>query len=236
MRIRQGLTAEQSVALLDEARQFGETRDGLERAAARFLAEAGQVHEGGYLSLALASLTEAAPELQAIVLRQLILAVSGEDYAPALKAFPSSFGSPRTFGGCILQIRQDRLLVCREVAAIDAAVPITPGWSGQWDNRFSLQVSGDLSSSQAWFIGPLGEAGLRQAVNRFGVRLKRHPMPLAARLALPALWRGEHLAAQPHLRLGQGLAARPAPRHTVTTTGFTVALGRPHTIYSSVSC
>jgi len=236
VRIRQGLTGEQSIALLDEARQFGAQRDEMERTAARLLAEAGQVHEGGYVSLALSALPEAAPELRATILRQLILAVSGEDYAPALKAFRSSFGSPQTLGGCVLQARQERLVVCREVAAIGGANPVTPGWSGQWDNRFSLQVSGDLPSSQTWSIGPLGEPGLRQAVGRFGVRLKRHPMPLAARLALPALWQGEHLAAQPHLGLGQGLAARPAPRHTVTTSGFTVAAGRPHTIYSSVLC
>ena len=78
------------------------------------------------------------------------------------------------------------------------------------------------------------EAGLRQAVDRFQVRLKRHPIPLPARLALPALWRGEHLVCQPHLELGQGLAARAAPRHTVTTCGFTVVAWRPHTMYSPV--
>ena len=236
IRIRKSLSAKQSFALFDEARQFAAERSELERAAARLLAEAGQVHEGGYISLALSALTAAAPDLQATILRQLILAVSGENYAPALKAFPSSFGSARTLGGCVLQARHDRLLVCREAAAIKAAIPVTPGWSGRWDNRFGLQVSGDLSASEAWSVGPLGEPGLRQAVGRFGVRLKRHPMPLTARLALPALWQGEHLAAQPHLGLGQGLAARPAPRHTVTTSGFTVAPGRPHTIYSSVLC
>ncbi len=52
-------------------------------------------------------------------------------------------------------------------------------------------TAGSASGSPAgfpaagWAIGPLGEAGLRQAVDRFEVRLKRHPVPLAARLALP---------------------------------------------------
>jgi tRNA(Ile)-lysidine synthase len=235
VRIRQSLTTEGSAALLDEARRFGEERDGLERAAARLLAETGQAHDAGYLSLALAPLMGAAPELQATVLRQLILAVSGGDYAPDLHDLLSSLATPaaRSLGGCLVQVLQGRVHVFRELAAIDAPIPALPGWSGSWDNRFSLQVASGPAPAGDWAIAPLGELGLRQAVDRFGIRLKRHPIPLPARLALPALWHGEHLAAQPHLDLGQGLAAQPAPRHTVTTCGFTVAAGRPHTIYSS---
>ena len=81
-----------------------------------------------------------------------------------------------------------------------------------------------------------GKEGLRQAADRFRVRMKRHPIPLPARMALPALWQGEHLICQPHLNLGEGLAAKLAPRHTVTTCGFTVAAERPHTIYSPSPC
>ena len=236
VRVRRSLGAKEAGTLLDQAQRLGEMRDGLERAAARLLAEAGQGHEAGYVSLALAPLSEAAPDLQATVLRQVILAVSGGDYAPDLDDLLSSLATPRTLGGCFVQSLQGRLNVFREAAAIDAPAPVAPGWAGSWDNRFSLAVAGDLSPTTGWAIGPLGERGLRQAVDRFGIRLKRHPIPLPARLALPALWHGEHLAAQPHLDLGQGLAARAAPRHTVTTCGFTVAAGRPHTIYSSVPC
>jgi tRNA(Ile)-lysidine synthase len=236
VRVRQSLGAKEAGALLDRAQHLGGVRDGLERAAARLLAETGQVHEAGYVSLALAPLSEAAPEVQAATLRQMILAVSGGDYAPDLDDLLSSLGTPRTLGGCFVQTLQGRLTVFREAAAIDAPAPVAPGWTGHWDNRFGLAVAGDLAPATGWALGPLGERGLRQAVDRFGIRLRRHPIPLPARLALPALWHGEHLAAQPHLNLGQGLAARAAPRHTVTTCGFTVAAGRPHTIYSSVPC
>lgn len=216
VRIRQSLTAEQSAGLLDEAHRFGEARDGLERAAARLLAEAGQMHEAGYVSVALAPMTEAAPDLQRTILRQIILAVSGGDYAPDLDGLLSSRPA-RTLGGCLVQVLQDRLCVFRETAAITPPIPVAAGWSGRWDCRFALRVASDLSPAEGWAIGPLGEQGLCQAVDRFRIRLKRHPIPLPARLALPALWHGEHLAAQPHLDLGQGLAVRPAPRHTVTT-------------------
>jgi tRNA(Ile)-lysidine synthase len=262
VRVRQELDAGKSERMLTLAHQLGVERDACERDAARLLAEAGQVHDGGYVSLAFAALTEAEPPVQAAILRQLFLAVSGNDYAPSIDDLVLSLtllgaGSPRaqglaiaggergagiakgaamTLGGCLVQVLRGRFHVFREAAAIGVPVPVGSGWSGPWDNRFSLTVAGGLSPAEGWTIAPLGENGLRQAVARFAVRLKRHAMPLPARLALPALWHGEHLAAQPHLDLGQGLAARPAPRHTVTTCGFTVAPAPPHTIYSSVPC
>jgi hypothetical protein len=230
-------------------------RDAFERAAARLLAAGGTVHETGYVSLALKALVEAQGEVQATALRQIILAVSGGDYAPDPDDFlvplatanaepasrdrrePGAARPPaRTLGGCVLQVLRDRLHVFREAAAIGDPIPVTPGWSGRWDNRFALQVAPGLPQGLDWAVGPLGEGGLRQALDRFGIRFKRHSIPLPARMALPALWQGEHLVAQPHLKVGEGLAARPAPRHTVTTSGFTVAAGRPHTIYSSALC
>jgi tRNA(Ile)-lysidine synthase len=242
VRIRQGLTATDMPALLDQARRAGLARDRLERAAARLLAEAGQAHDGGYLSIAFPRLLEAEPDLRAIILRWIMLGVSGADYPPDLAALTDLLGAPggteppggRTLGGCLVQALQSRLYVFREAAAIGPPIPVHPGWTGLWDNRFSLVVAGGIPLRRGLTVGPLGEPGLRQAVDRFGARLKRHPIPLPARLALPALWQGEHLVSQPHLKLGEGLAARTAPRHTVTTSGFTVAAGRPHTIYSSV--
>jgi tRNA(Ile)-lysidine synthase len=239
VRVRQELTADKKERALELAGQLGAARDECEHAAARLLCEAGQVNEAGYVSLGLDALMEANPETQGTALRQVMLAVSGADYAPDLDTLliplaTTGRTTSRTLGGCFIQSLKGRFHVFREAAAIGSPVPVTPGWIGRWDHRFSLQVSNNLSPGQGWTLGPLGENGLRQAVDRFGIRLKRHPMPLPARLALPALWHGEHLAAQPHLGLGQGLAARPSPRHTVTTCGFTVAAGRPHTIYSSV--
>jgi len=236
IRVRQSLDAERSARLLSVASQNGSTRNEREGAAARLLAGAGQIHDAGYISVALGSLVEAEPDVRATALRHVMLAVNGHDYAPSLAGLEDLPGAARTLGGCLLEVQRGRLLVFREAAAIGAPVAVTLGWSGAWDGRFALQVASDLDPAGDWAIGPLGERGVREAVDRFGMRLKRHPVPLPARLALPALWRGEHLAAQPHLHLGQGLAAHLQPRHTVTTCGFTVAAGRPHTIYSPVPC
>jgi tRNA(Ile)-lysidine synthase len=238
VRVRQGLTEEGTRLLLEQAQQSGEQRGRLERSAAALLSEAAQLYDGGYVAIDLEAFLATARDVRATALRQVTLSVSGADYASDLEDIFSwvSRRTPgaRTRGGCLFQTLRERLGVFREAAAIAAPVRVTPGWAGPWDCRFGLRVAGGGSMAEGWAIGALGEAGLRQAVGRFGIRLKRHPMPLPARLALPALWHGEHLVSQPHLNVGEGLAAWPAPRHTVTTCGFTVAAGRPHTIYSSV--
>ncbi len=238
VRVRQRLTDGEAERLREQARQSGGKRDRLERAAAVLLAEAGRLHDSGYVTIDRRAFLAAEREVQATALRQVILSVSGADYASDLEDILSSIAEEgtgaRTQGGCLFQTLQGRLCVFREAAAIAPPLATVPGWSGAWDGRFGLQVAHSLSPADGWAIGPLGEAGMRQVVDRFGIRLKRHPVPLPARLALPGLWHGEHLVCQPHLKVGEGLAAWPAPRHTVTTCGFTVAAGRPHTIYSSV--
>lgn len=238
VRIRQSLGASEAEQLLQVAQQAGSARDRSERAAAALLANAAQVHDSGYTAIGLEPFLATEREVQATALRQIMLPVSGADYASDLESIMAAVASGGhgawTLGGCQLQVLQDRLCVFREAAAISAPVQVAPGWSGRWDSRFDLRVAGGLPPAADWAIGALGEAGLRQVVDRFGIRLKRHAVPRPARLALPALWQGEHLLCQPHLKVGEGLAAWPAPRHTVTTCGFTVAAGRPHTIYSSV--
>jgi tRNA(Ile)-lysidine synthase len=241
VRIRRNLDAGTMAALNEESRHSGSGRDRLERVSARLLAEAGKVHEAGYISVGLEALQGAVPEVRAATLRQMILAASGEDYAPDLESLLSSLemgvgGEGWTRAGCLVRTQQGRLWVFREAAACGGRVPARPGWAGGWDGRFTLQVAEELAPAQGWSVGALGEEGLRQAADRFRVRMKRHPIPLPARMALPALWQGEHLICQPHLNLGEGLAAKPAPRHTVTTCGFTVAAERPHTIYSPSLC
>jgi tRNA(Ile)-lysidine synthase len=246
VRIRKGLSTERAQVLIERAQTSGVERDRLERATAALLAEAAQVSDGGYVAIGLGPFLAAGREIQAMALRQITLSVSGADYASdfedillsvtkgILLSVTKGMRGARTRGGCLFQALQGRLCVFREAAAIAAPSPVASGWTGHWDNRFGVRVAAGLSPVGGWTIGPLGEAGLRQVADRFGIRLKRHPMPLPARLALPALWQGEHLVSQPHLNAGEGLAAWPAPRHTVTTCGFTVAVGRPHTIYSSV--
>ena len=223
-------------ALAAQAAQFGQARDAQDRAIARFLAAAGRLRDEGYLTLDLDAWTRAAPDLRAAILRRALLAVGGHDYPPApdqLDRLAAKLPARTTLAGCVLAVRQGSLMICREAGDIRESAPVAAGWSGTWDRRFALTVLTGPVPAEGLTISPLGESGQRQAVDRFRVRLKRHPIPEPGRAALPALWSGGKLLAQPHLGVGEGLAARLSPRHTVTTCGFTVALRRPHTMYSS---
>ncbi len=221
-----------------DAARFGQARDAEDRAVARFLADAAILHPEAYATVGLEPWRGAAPDLRVAALRRLLLAVGGHAYPAAPLALADLAESARaggrgTLAGCIVAPRRGRLLICREAGDIRDRAEVGPGWSGAWDHRFALSVAADLTG-EALTIRPLGAEGQRQAARRFGLGLKRHPVPEPARAALPALWRGEQVLAQPHLGLGQGLTAAPAPRHCVTTCGFTVALRPPHTIYSSI--
>lgn len=231
-------------ALAQEAWRLGQARDAEEREVARFLAVAATLHPEAYMSLARAAWRDAPAALRAAVLRRVLMAVGGHAYPPGpgpLAALSETAASAAageggaalgTLAGCILAWRGDRLILCREAGDIRDQPDATPGWSGHWDNRFALRVSAGIAPG-GLSIRPLGAEGQRQAARTYGLSLKRHTVPEAARAALPALWRGEQVLAQPHLSLGDGLAARPAPRHSATTCGFTVAVRPPHTIYSS---
>lgn len=224
--------------LAAQAAEFGRARDGQDRAIAQFLARSGCLHDAGYLTLDLDAWAGADPVLRAAILRRVLLAIGGHDYPAApdrlerlAAADPASLKA--TLAGCVLAVRQGRLTICREAGDIRDKRPVAPGWTGTWDRRFALSVPTGFGPAEGLSISPLGEAGQHQAVARFGVRLKRHPVPEPGRAALPALWADGNLLAQPHLGVGEGLAARLNPRHSAATCGFTVALRPPHTMYSS---
>ncbi|HWA51221.1 MAG TPA: tRNA lysidine(34) synthetase TilS [Dongiaceae bacterium] len=225
-------------ALAAQAAQFGQARDEQDRAVAQVFAAAGRLHDEGYLTLALDAWVQAGPDMRVAILRRVLLAIGGHDYPPAPDqlerlAVADPAAMKATLAGCVLAVRQGRLTVCREAGDIREDCPVQPGWAGTWDHRFALTVSTGLAPAGGLVVSALGEEGQRQAVDRFGVRLKRHPVPEPGRAALPALWRDGNLLSQPHLGVGEGLAVRLSPRHSVTTCGFTVALRRPHTMYSS---
>lgn len=225
-------------ALAAQAAEFGQARDGQDRAVARWFAASGRLHDEGHLTLDLDAWSGTEPDLRAALLRRALLAVGSHDYPPApdrlaLLAAAAPVEIKTTLAGCILAARQGSLLVCREAGDIRDRRPVAPGWSGTWDHRFALSVPAGFEPAGGLMVAPLGKAGQRQALERFGVRLKRHTVPEPVRAALPALWSGGNLLGQPHLGVGEGLAARLSPRHSVTTCGFTVALQPPHTIYSS---
>lgn len=242
-RVRQRRAVAESGAvpvLVDEAERFGRARDAEDRAVARLMIAAATLHPEAYVTLERAAWQAAEDGLRRAALRRLLMSVGGHAYPPAPaavqalaeRAIAAPSGTIGTLAGCVVAIRRGRIELGREAGDIRDRPKVAPGWSGLWDQRFFLSVEGELASA-GLSIRPLGAEGQRQAARNYGLSLKGHPVPEAARAALPALWQGEQVLAQPHLDLGEGLAARPAPRHSATTCGFTVAVRPPHTMYSS---
>jgi hypothetical protein len=93
-------------------------------------------------------------------------------------------------GGCRFILRGGRILVCREVGAIDALEPMRLG-PMHWDRRYLVAVP--LGLSVAGGIGPLGTAGRLKALENCAVALSDLPAPVAE--ALPGLWQGAELKA-----------------------------------------
>lgn len=220
-------------AWISRTMEQGRARDRIERQAACWLAAAGRVDPAGFLELDLAAWDEAPAALRVAMLRQALLAMGGHAYPAAPEALQRVAGGVggQTLAGCRVLRRGKALLICREAGDIRAPVPVVSGWRGAWDGRFDLEI--DHMDGDGFAVGALGLRGQRLATRQFGLSLKRYTLPEPVRAALPALWRGEQLLAQPHLGLGTGLRARFAPHHRVTTCGFTVAASPPHTIYSS---
>lgn len=246
VRQRQALAAHGAVpALIEEAERFGRARDAEDHAVAHLLLAAATLHPEAYATLDRDAWRAADAGLRRATLRRLLMSIGGHAYPPgpeplaALTAAAETADAGDSIGtlaGCILSRRRGQIVVCREAGDIRDVRGVAPGWSGPWDGRFLLSVVSGLrpgGEGEPLTIRPLGAEGQRQAARNSGLSLKGHPVPESARAALPALWRGEQVLAQPHLGLGQGLTARPAPRHSATTCGFTVAVRPPHTMYSS---
>lgn len=128
----------------------------------------------------------------------------------------------KTLAGCrILPAGAHRYLIVREMRALnhhlakaETAYQLGFGERLVWDNRFELRLSsGQDLDDRSWRgeVRPLGPEGWRQIKSVLDDRAalscaKR--LPRQALAPLPALWKGETLAAQPHLGL-VNMAAMP---------------------------
>lgn len=174
-----------TVALVDAATQAGHRRTMTEGRAARSLVERVTIRPEGFAVLAPGAID---PDALAAVLQ----AVAGAEYAPPLSAVADLARSPRpaTLAGARLLPAGrwgNGLLVVREEAAMGGAMPAAAG--AVWDNRFRL--AGPEMLPWGLTIAALGDAAAR-------VR-RGSALPSAVLRTLPGLYRGNLLAAVPHL-------------------------------------
>ena len=178
---------------LSAARQWGRERIGRERQTAGFLARAAAIYPEGWVSLDLALLGEAPEDLARRAVARAVMTVGGLAFPPrgaSLQHLVTELraGSPAggyTLGGCLIRVRNGRLLVIREPAAIGPDVAIGGPGAHRWDDRFAVTTCGRAASKVR--LAALGERGWA-ALLEADKSLKSLAIPAAVRVTLPALW------------------------------------------------
>ncbi len=210
-----GLTPQR---LSDTAQHMMRVRDALDRQTAGLLQTCVVVHPSGYAEVDLGVLRDGPDEIVLRALAELLKTVSGQIYPPRFDALSAvhqalvrgaGLARARTLHGCRIAVRQNRLLVMREVAAAVAASPVTlaSGRAAIWDGRFSVVASGKSRPGRG-SVRALGVEGLRLA------RASGWVAPDAPNImlpSLPALWAGDKLVAPAQFGAMSGKSLAPAP-------------------------
>lgn len=224
------------------ADSMGGVRRRLERASAVWLARFAAVYPGGYVELDAKAFAVAPPAVTLRALTRCLMGVSGRPYPPRrdrlLRIYAvlarGALASARTLGGCHLVPAGNKILICAESGRSGIApVPAQPT-DVLWERRFHVTVSGG-GKRRGMTLGALGSDGWAEIV-QLRPNLRSHAIPLAARLALPALWERGRIAAVPQLGFWGGSAgARGAdlrgicwrPPNPLTGAGFSIAKPGP---------
>lgn len=129
------------------------------------------------------------------ILAQALRWVASAEYRPRLQSLEQlaerlMAGGMGTLHGCDVRCLDAQIRVGREFSAVSAPTRPDEVWDGRW------QICGNASN--AGYLRALGPDGLKQAGGR------PQGAPVAKMLyALPAVFRGEVLAACPHLGYGE---------------------------------
>ncbi|MEL7464278.1 MAG: tRNA lysidine(34) synthetase TilS [Pseudomonadota bacterium] len=220
-----GVTIE---GLAETASRLSEARDALDEAAADLFRSAAAWGHCGELRLQLAPLRAAPDELTRRLFRAVLTQAAGAEYGPRAGAEAEALtamlglrlGGGRSLHGCV--IRPDGpagAIIAREASAVRPEFV-----EGRlWDGRFAVSVQSGENAT----VGPLGMAGDRIVGDLIDAGDLSAPKgwraaPKGARIASPALWRGDELAAAPLAGFGAGMTARFA----VADATFRAATGR----------
>lgn len=218
--------------ITEVANLLGRARCEIERAVDELLGDNAWMHPAGFAWLAGNALTGVPEPVARDALARLLCASSGQEYPPRTARLDRLYrhllcGSPRarTLGGCRVVPRRGDWLVVREAGRMPRE-RLFPGESRRYDGRFAMNVSTELP--QGLWIGPLGRAGWA-ALTAQKPSLRAHPVPPAARPALPAVFDETGVREVPAL-VWRRAGASPVlsawvlhPIRALTRPGFTVA-------------
>jgi tRNA(Ile)-lysidine synthase len=198
-------------------------RSALEAATTDLLAGAATVHPAGFGVIDPGPLAAAPPEIALRALARMLMCVGGGAYPPRLDRLERLHGAlggagpaaARTLAGCRVMPWRERILVCREAAAMASALPLRRGEHGHWDGRFAVRLSpAGPASRRRPRVARLGAAGWREVAGRRpGVGAT---LPAPVRPTLPALWDIDGVVTVPHLGYCRDMDAPPGPGAPLT--------------------
>lgn len=215
VRIRKAVSAMETVgggvsSMVDTIRQFGDVRRDLEWLGARTLSASSSLYPAGYARLNSRKLNANGDIAAIYALSRLIMTVGGLRYPVSREKLDRvqrslarwSSGDKWTIGGCLFCGTDDGVLITREERNLPSAQLVTGGSARQeihWDDRFKLSLCTDFShTEEPLSLGKLGFRGWDRLVKDLP-ELRRHPVPLLARYALPALFQGDEILSVSHL-------------------------------------
>ncbi len=199
-----GLTTSRLAAT---AQRMARARVALEADTAALLARFANIHAAGFCRLDGAQLKGAPAEIGLRALARILMAVGGADYPPRLERLErlygriedGTLGRGATLAGCRIVPSGDRLLVTRELSAVNPEpLALTPDEPSFWDHRFQVRLAAvpDVGKAEVRALGPHGLDSLRKVLEGAPLAL-----PALVRPTLPALFLDGALAAVPHLGL-----------------------------------
>ena len=230
------------------AQHMARARAALEAEATDLLARSVRIHGAGFCTVDPRAFAVAADEISLRALSQVLMCVSGAVYPPRFErlarlcdAIAAGLGAARTLSGCRIAPWRGRILVSREAAATAPSLSLSAGATLCWDGRFTVRVSAPsgrrLGGGLA--VARLGQAGWRQLAE-IRPRMRETALPAAVRVVIPAFWRGDRVAAVPHLGFDRATArggsrlrftARFEPPRPLSSGAFAVAIGQPALMY-----
>lgn len=170
-----------------EPRSTAAERMALERALARFAAEAVSFDSLGYLSISGSEFDRQDRELRYLIVTAAVTAVTGRachlrrERLERLMNELSSCPVRRTLGHAMFERRENEIRVVREIRHLPRAAPLPPAMSTRWDDRFTIETG---SIGDGWMIGPADAESI--------VRLRENgdcqgKLPVEALASWPAL-------------------------------------------------
>ena len=217
-------------ALAAAATDLGRVRAGRDAALAAHLARSVALDPRGHARIDRRRFGAANDSIGAAALARLARTFGAADHVrrsalePVWRAIrDGTLGAGRTVGGCRFVTAGRTVLVCREAGRL-VEVASFDGRPTLWDRRFTLALAGARRLRSRLTIRALGNVPAARLPTAAAA------VPALVRAAWPALWRGDRLAAVPHLgytdpdfaTLLRSLTVRWTPAAPVASATFAV--------------